>query len=152
LTIMATRTEDDCEGLAFLDHERVMGRLLLVWHFTAFVGDTDDQAEWDGSLPMAVRVDGPSRPEDGLLHWSDGNWLDPYWDIDVVTPDHPELDFEPRSAFMFGNSYGLDGEEEPTKFVLLPEDPVLEQLAFEGPYGVFLDYLEDHGIWSGRER
>lgn len=148
------RTEEECEELAIADHAAVVGRLLLVWFMTGYDDSgegSDDAVDWNAYhvQPAIVRVNPYDDPRHGLFHWVD-EWLDPYWDIDVIKrpDDMPDL----RSCFMFGHSYNrCDEPDEPTSLVVLPDDrPELLALVDnkDTPYSVVMDWIKENGLWD----
>lgn len=104
---MTTRAE--IEAWAFGDYEEVLGKTIFVTFVTGYVGN--DTVDFSLKKPAKVKVVKTSR--ESILHWN-GEWLDPYWELELVEP-HPELK-EGRSFWMFGDSYSLDGKYEPTAF------------------------------------
>lgn len=125
MTKAAVLTVDAAEERALADYRKVAGRLLRVAYVSGYIGDTDDQ--WDGypAGPILVRV---RRHQDTshngcILRWADGEWIDPYWDVDVLPG---QLDVDLRSAWTDGTSYNVEtGETECDRWEIVPENPVL---------------------------
>ena len=107
---MPNRLYSDAEAEAVIRDEfaQVMGRVILVKDLEGYVGDAESQS-LTLTTPVAVRVTGPSKPQDGLYHYVD-EWLDPYWDIKVLEP-HPEIPEGFRSSYMYGHSINTDNGE-----------------------------------------
>jgi hypothetical protein len=87
------------------DFKAIQGRAILVSELTGYIGD--DYVDFFLSTPATVRVD--ATAEDELFHQVDRDWIDPYWNLELLEP-HPELEGA-RSLWMFGTSYNLDGVE-----------------------------------------
>jgi hypothetical protein len=114
--------EELYENIACQDHRDAVGSVILVDYLTAYRGDTDNQDAYHFDPPLAVRVL-PAEPGD-LAHWVD-EWLDPYWDVEVVDRSHPQLPPEGlRGAYVYGTSYnGVTGDEQggPVRFETFAE-------------------------------
>jgi hypothetical protein len=98
--------------LVLRDFDEIKGRVLLVSHLTGYKGD--DSIDIDLTTPAKVRVS--ATPESDLFHQID-DWVDPYWNLELVEP-HPEL-ADVRSLWMFGHSYSIKGVD-PARFEELP--------------------------------
>ena len=120
--------EDPASQFVLKDYKSHAGKILLVRHIVGYVGDTDNQVElsFPAECPLRVRVEtGQDKvPEQGLFHRVD-EWMDPYWDVEVVDLDHPSLPKEGlRSAYIFGNSYNLEtGQIGRSSFRVEEESP-----------------------------
>lgn len=95
----------DALARAKADYRAALGTTITTTSLTGYVGDTDSQQDYDG-IPVVVRVL-PTADED-LNHVCD-DWLDPYWNVEVVSPDNLNL----RSAWTYGPSYRLTSTKEP---------------------------------------
>lgn len=85
-------------------HRALVGEIVAVIGFRAYINDTDDVGEveaGDGEAPFYVRV--VETPDADLTHVSCDDWVDPYWDVDVL-PD-ARLPFAPRSAWIDAPNY-----------------------------------------------
>jgi hypothetical protein len=89
------------------DLEAVRGRVFLARDVDGFVGD--DSVHFELEPPAKVRVIGGQ-----ITHWVD-DWIDPYWDIELVVP-HPQL-VGVRSLWCAGICYRLNGERERSDLV-----------------------------------
>ncbi len=107
-------TLQECEELVLREHAGHAGKILLVSRLTAYLGDTDDQGEFSFDPPIRVRVE-PEADKTAITHQVD-DWIDPYWDVEIVETNHPQLPKEGlRSAWIFGPSINVKtGEREPS--------------------------------------
>ena len=104
-------TEEELEKWAFEDYAEVLGKPILVSELTGYVGDNN--VDFNLDPPAKVRV--VSTSADSIRHWND-DWLDPYWELELLEP-HPQLArFSARSLYMFGDSYSLDGKYQPARY------------------------------------
>lgn len=95
------------------DFKAIKGRTILVSELTGYVGD--DYVDFLLRTPATMRVD--STPEGDLLHQVDRDWIDPYWNLELLVP-HPELEGA-SGLWMYGTSYDLDsGEVQAARFLL----------------------------------
>lgn len=93
------------------DYEDVIGRLILVSRPTGYVDE--NSIIFDLKTPALVRVVKTSN--DDLFHQADKDWIDPYWNIELLEP-HQELK-EARSLWMYGTSYNIrTGQMDPARF------------------------------------
>lgn len=91
------------------DFDAHKGRILLVNVVTGY-NSADDSVDILLNPPARMRVCLKINNED-LQHWVD-NWLDPYWDVDLIG-EHPAL-ADIRSMWVYGPSYCTDGRTEPS--------------------------------------
>jgi hypothetical protein len=107
------KTQSEIEAMALRDFRQHFHSILLVDSLSGYVGDSCDSADFQFDPWIAVRVVGPSKPENGIYHWNDTH-LDPYWDVEIVDLKHPDLPKAGlRSPWMFGISYSTaTGEED----------------------------------------
>lgn len=91
----------DLEQRALTDFKQHRHKILLVSTVTGY-DQHDHQVVITCDPPARVRL----YPTPGLLHWND-DWLDPYWDLKLVSP-HPAL-IGITSLSTFGLSYCTDG-------------------------------------------
>lgn len=54
------------------------------------------------------------------------NWLDPYWDVEEVTPHAALVGI--RSMWTFGPSYCTDGRTEPCSEWTVEDTPLLQRV------------------------
>jgi hypothetical protein len=101
--------QEGLEARAKADHAAHAGQIILATVVTGY-NEHDDSVEVFCDPPARVRVCKAVR-EDDLCHWNDHEWLDPYWDVDLVEP-HPAL-AGIRSMWVFGQSYSTKGGVEP---------------------------------------
>lgn len=102
-------SEDEIEAAALAEHESMVGKILLASVVDGYEDD-DNCRDFACDPPARVRVMRTAR--ESVLHWND-DWLDPYWDVELVEP-HPVLKGV-RSMWVFGTSYNVDGcGKEPT--------------------------------------
>ena len=93
------------EEKVIAEHAAAVGKVLLAHCVTGYIGDTDEQIDAWFDPPIRVRVE-PMLPEQGLLNWTDEEWLDPYWDVEVIDTTHPNLPpVGLRSCWVYGTSY-----------------------------------------------
>lgn len=97
----------DLEQRALVDFKQHCGKILLAEIVTGYDA-RGNSLDIVCDPPARVRVYKTTSHED-LQHWND-NWLDPYWDLELVTP-HPALDGI-SSLWTFGLSYCTDGRTE----------------------------------------
>jgi hypothetical protein len=106
------------------DYERVVGKTFFVKEFSAYV----DSDSIDFSLEEPVKAKVVKTPKMDVLHWNDSNWLDPYWDLEILEipgtmlAEHPKLE-KMTSAYMFGDSYSRDGKLQPARIDPRPGGP-----------------------------
>ena len=93
------------EQLALQDHARHVGKVVMVRELTAYPGTSDDSQDFVFDPPLAVRVLPSSSKE--VIHWVD-EWLDPYWDVEIVDTAHPNLPDGLEHPWMFGISYNTE--------------------------------------------
>lgn len=92
---------EEAEHRAQADHAALVGRHLLVPSVMAYEGQAENLEEYHFSPPLRVRLMPTNR--DSLLHWSDDQHLDPYWDVEVRDPRGRHL----RSAWLEGLTYKI---------------------------------------------
>ena len=98
-------TNKQAEALIVAEFAKVSGRVIYVDDLTGYINDSD-QIDLRLKIPVAVRVTGP-KDEGGLFHYV-GEWLDPYWDIEIVDANHPEIPEGFRSSYMYGHSVNTE--------------------------------------------
>ena len=86
-------TWDEARFLAELDYELHLGAVFTVNTYTTYVAD-DSVDHCD-----VVRVRLEKTPTSDLIHHQIDEYLDPYWDIDVLSAH------EGSGAYTFGPSY-----------------------------------------------
>lgn len=79
------RSREECEALALADFGRLRGRLLRVTEVDGMTA-TDDSDMIVLSTPALVRVAADTNVAHSVLRWTDDNWLDPIYDVDLVEP------------------------------------------------------------------
>jgi hypothetical protein len=84
------------------DYQAALGTIIEVRTLSGYVGDSDIQQDYDGDQPFMVRV--LATADDDLHHVND-DWLDPYWNVEVVSPD-----VNLRSCWTFGPSYHIEAK------------------------------------------
>lgn len=101
------------EQLAASDFKAHAGKILLVRTVVGY-NERDDSVDILCDPPARMRVRATCCDDD-LRHWC-GDWLDPYWDVDLIEP-HPALT-DIRSTWVFGPSYSIDGKMEPSDWTV----------------------------------
>lgn len=109
------KTAEELVAQAREDHAAVNGRIIFVRDFTTFIDDDSFDVICElaedldaGDSWIACRVL-PATVAHDLEHWVD-EWLDPYWDVQILDLTHPSLpaDFDPeRWSWAFGPSYNV---------------------------------------------
>jgi hypothetical protein len=84
------------------------GATIRVSMIDGYSGNDHEQLELQP--PVLARV--VKTPREDVLHWTDG-FIDPYWDVELLE-DHPDLPTDFRNPWVYGISYGLEGEIEPS--------------------------------------
>jgi hypothetical protein len=102
-------TRSELESWVIEDYQKILGETIFVSDLTGYVDD--NTVDFGLKKPAKVKVVKTSM--DSLLHWND-EWLDPYWELELVEP-HPALKGV-RSLWMFGDSYSLDGKCGPARY------------------------------------
>ncbi len=98
------------EKKAFEDFHEHYGLVVRAHVVRGYIGD--DSVDITFRPPIAVRITGPLNPDCGINHWND-EWLDPYWDVSIVEPWHPQLQEHPlRSCWIDGPSYDPNGDRQ----------------------------------------
>jgi len=100
-----TRTQDHIEEQCLADYEAHKNKILLATRVECYI--SEDQLTIDCDPPARVRVR-DRVPENDIRRWTDAEWCDPYWDVDLVEP-HPALD-RASSMWVYGISRSIDGE------------------------------------------
>lgn len=100
--------ETRLERYAESDFKAHQGKVLLAHHVDGYT-EHGDSVTVRCDPPARIRVRQTSKQD--IYHWCD-NWLDPYWDIEQVTP-HPAL-AGIGSLWVYGPSYCTDGRTEPS--------------------------------------
>jgi hypothetical protein len=121
---LAAATGDDREARALRDYMEHRGRILIADEVSGYDEHDDSEPGWLDP-PIRVRVL-PTRLSD-VLH-GDREWTDPYWDVEVVghPPQHRVVSGDGRtirSLWVYGTSYSVDGETQPTKSWALEPQP-----------------------------
>jgi hypothetical protein len=101
----AQTLEDKLEVQALQDFQRVVGKMFWAYDLHGYSGEDSIDVDLKGE-PVLVRID--DTDVDSILHWN-GEWLDPYWDVEVLTPvpEVPGL----RSCWIHGHSYNTKTPE-----------------------------------------
>lgn len=89
------------EARARVDYSRHLGRELLVQVVYGYRGDDSVDCFPVRGGELRVRV-APTSDGD-LCHWND-EWLDPYWNVEVLSTEDPGV-AGARSFWIFGPSY-----------------------------------------------
>jgi hypothetical protein len=93
------------------DYKAVLGRQILVAELNGYVDD--DLHDFSLASSALVKVVGTDKQD--LFHQVDREWIDPYWNLELLEP-HPDLK-DARSLWMFGTSYSLlTGKMVPARF------------------------------------
>lgn len=126
-------TKEEAEQKVLEDYRAVSGKVILVRDLTAFIGDTCDQRDFCFDPPIAVRVEKRMDIDprsSGLLRWADKDWIDPYWDIEIVDTDRIDIPPEGlRGCYMFGTSYNIKtGECESTDWTVQKTPSLMKRL------------------------
>ena len=100
-----------CELESTEEYYSLIDHVILTGYLSGYYDDTDE--EWCQQFvpPLAVRV--LHTQEADRLNWHE-EFLDPYWDVDVVDLSHPQLPPVPvRGCWIDGTSYnGETGQIE----------------------------------------
>jgi hypothetical protein len=95
-------------NLCLEEHNSYKHKILLV---TLVEGCKDDDiAEFSCDPPARVRV--METRKDDIDHWTDSEWCDPYWDVELVEP-HPSLDGA-SGLWVYGISHSISGQIQNT--------------------------------------
>ena len=94
-------TRDEAHRKIKADYEAILGRIILVLELTGY--KDDDSHDFRMDPPVKARV--VRTREDDLFHCVDKEWIDPYWDLELVEP-HPRLEGY-ISFWMYGTSYNI---------------------------------------------
>jgi hypothetical protein len=122
------RTREDLEKWALEDYKKVVGKTFFVQEFSAYVNSEFmpyESVDFSLEEPVKAKVVGTSEAD--VLHWND-EWLDPYWDLEILEipaamlAEHPKL-AKMASVYMFGDSYSLDGKIQPARIDPRPGGP-----------------------------
>lgn len=101
------------EDKARADFDAHKDRIILALWVTGYIGN--DQIDVACDPPVRLRVSQARR--DDLTHWND-DWLDPYWDVELVEPYQRLADV--WGLWVFGTSYCTDGRIENSQWTLQP--------------------------------
>lgn len=98
------------------EHASYKHKILLVTLVEGY--KDDDIAEFFCDPPARVRV--TETREDDIDHWTDSEWCDPYWDVELVEP-HPTLS-DASDFWVYGISHSIDGKIQNTSTWKLDEN------------------------------
>lgn len=123
LTAEMERVENELVERARADYRAHLGKTLLVSQVRTF--DEADNHVWITCEPPA-RVRVIDTPDDAIAR-GDGEWIDPYWAVELVEP-HPELSpYAHRLLEVDGFSYEVasGNRHDLETWVLAPEADAL---------------------------
>ena len=82
---------EQMNSVALEEYRRHAGKLLEVGYICGYTSDGDGSNDCACVPPIIVRVtvNQNRHPHQGLLHWND-EWLDPYWDVELVSGNLPK--------------------------------------------------------------
>jgi hypothetical protein len=115
---MKIMTREAAEIQVRKDYDAVRGRIILVRNLDT-LDDNDVQLQLRFDPPLKVRIVA-TIPDDCIVRWMDGKWIDPIWDVDeVVEPERLPSNVRPTRGWVYGISYNIDdGTTEQSDFVL----------------------------------
>jgi hypothetical protein len=93
-------TRDEAHTKIKADFAAVVGKVILVLEFTGYRNDNMMSFRCDG---VKARVT-PTNDAD-LFHAPDLEWIDPYWNLDLIDPPAEWSDL--TSCWMYGTSYNI---------------------------------------------
>lgn len=102
---MKTAAHEALEQVALDEYRAHLGKCLEVDYICGY-NDTDDSGDYECIPPLIVRV--VKTDTSSILHWNcshNDDWLDPYWDVEVVSGKLPRPDL--RSLWIDGPSHHL---------------------------------------------
>lgn len=104
----------ETEALANRDYQAHKGKIILANVVSGYLGDDGcDSGDYYFNPPIAVRIVRQDIADCQRNHWTDDQHLDPYWDVDIIDLEHPQLPKEGlRSTWIFGISYPEDSRSE----------------------------------------
>lgn len=86
---MKTAAHEALEQVALDEYRAHLGKCLEVDYICGY-NDTDDSGDYECIPPLIVRV--VKTDTSSILHWNcshNDDWLDPYWDVEVVSGKLP---------------------------------------------------------------
>lgn len=96
----------ELEATALKEFADAQGKYFLVSSLCGYVGN--DSVDLTCDPPILVKLTASSRKDD-ILHWN-GDWLDPYWNVELITP-RPAYLKEVRSTWIDGPSHNVHTRE-----------------------------------------
>lgn len=112
----------EAEAAVIRDYDAIKGRDIQP---TDVVVCYDDATQTQIDLyPQAVvlRITGPDRSEQGLLRWTAGDWIDPIYDVELVSDPNGEIPEGVRVLYVHSRSYGTTGAISPAPFAVVGLD------------------------------
>lgn len=108
------------EEKVILEHNRAVGKIILVRTVSCFVENDSTELHFDP--PKMFRV--LQTPEHDVCHWTERDWLDPYWDVEPLNSIE-----NARTFWVFGTSYSTYGNvEKSTEWEFLEKESIWGKL------------------------
>jgi hypothetical protein len=110
---MSKHSDSEAEAIIRDEFSQVVGRVIYVNTLYGYIGD--NQVDLHLDTPVAVKVVGPGVTKD-LYKYVD-EWLDPDWDVTLLTKDHPEIPTSFEASWVYGHSLNTEtGERQMLDF------------------------------------
>lgn len=112
--------ETEPENKALRDYQKMLGKTVFLFGASGY-NERDDSLDLRFDPPVKFKV--TKTPHTDICRWTSdslGDWLDPYWNVEPVDKDDPQV-ASYRSFWIYGNSYRKTGEQEPSQEIFLVE-------------------------------